>query len=95
MGASAVKYKLGARAGKYKLGAKAGKYKLWARAGDKQRAGGREIQILFQLQYNIYAYFRSSLPEVFLVKRVLKNKQTIYKRTPMPKCDFNKVAKQL
>ena len=28
-------------------------------------------------------------------KRCSENKQQIYRRTPMPKCDFNKVAKQL
>ena len=35
-----------------------------------------------------YSKHRSSHPEVFSVKGV-------YRRTPMPKCDFNKVAKQL
>ena len=30
-----------------------------------------------------------------LVKRCSKNMQQIYKTTSMPKCDFNKVAKQL
>ena len=28
-------------------------------------------------------------------KRCSENKQQIYRRTPMPKCDFNEVAKQL
>ena len=28
-------------------------------------------------------------------KRCSENTQQIYRRTPMPKCDFNKVAKQL
>ena len=28
-------------------------------------------------------------------KRCSENMQQIYKRTPMPKCGFNKVAKQL
>ena len=37
-----------------------------------------------------FSYFKNSQPEVFLGKRVLK----IY-RTPMTKCDFNKVALQL
>ena len=37
---------------------------------------------------------RSSHLEVFLRKVVLtENMQLIYRRTPMPKCDFNKVAK--
>ena len=30
-----------------------------------------------------------------LRKRCSENMQQIYKRTPMPKCDFNKDAKQL
>ena len=30
-----------------------------------------------------------------LRKRCSKNMQQIYRRTPIPKCDFNKVAKQL
>ena len=29
-----------------------------------------------------------------LRKRCSENMQQIYRRTPMPKCDFNKVAKQ-
>ena len=29
-----------------------------------------------------------------LIKRCSENLQQIYRRTPMPKCDFNKVAKQ-
>ena len=28
-------------------------------------------------------------------KRCSENMQQVYRRTPMPKCDFNKVAKQL
>ena len=39
--------------------------------------------------------FRSSRPQVFLRKVVLKNTQQIYRRTPIPKCDFNKVALHL
>ena len=35
--------------------------------------------------------FRSSYPEVFLI-RCSENMQQICQRTPMPKCDFNKVA---
>ena len=30
-----------------------------------------------------------------LKKRYSENMQQIYRRTPMPKCDFNKVALQL
>ena len=38
---------------------------------------------------------RSNHPEVFLKKRCSENMQQIYMRTSIPKCDFNKVAKQL
>ena len=34
-------------------------------------------------------------PREVLNKRCSKNMQQSYGRTPMPKCDFNKVAKQL
>ena len=34
-------------------------------------------------------------PRGVLEKRCSENMQQIYRRTPMPKCDFNKVAKQL
>ena len=34
-------------------------------------------------------------PRGVLRKRCSKNMQQIYRRTPMPKCDFSKVAKQL
>ena len=73
------------------------------------------IRNLYETNKTLY---RSSRPEVFLKKGVLKicskftgehpcrsvisikfffsdNMQQIYKRIPMPKCDFNKVAKQL
>ena len=44
---------------------------------------------------DVLALFRNSHPEVFLGKGVLKIYKQIYRRTPMPKYDFNKVAKQL
>ena len=34
-------------------------------------------------------------PRGVLKKRCSENMQQIYRRTPMPKCDFNKVAIQL
>ena len=43
----------------------------------------------------IFEVYRNSPSEVFLGKGVLKKKQQIDRRTPMPKCDFNKVVKQL
>ena len=39
--------------------------------------------------------FRSSPPEMFLGKRCSEKMQQIYRRTPMSKCDFNKVVLQL
>ena len=39
--------------------------------------------------------FRSSHPEVFLEKFVLKICNKIYRRTPMPKCNFNKITLQI
>ena len=47
------------------------------------------------LSFKLAATIRSNPPEEFLGKRCCKNMQQIYRRTPMPKCDFNKVAKQL
>ena len=43
----------------------------------------------------IYKVYRSSPPQVFLEKVVLKKRQQIYKKTHMPKCDFNNIALQL
>ena len=39
--------------------------------------------------------FQKQPPRGIPRKRCSENMQQIYKRTPMPKCDFNKVAKQL
>ena len=41
------------------------------------------------------ALLRSSQPRGVPRKRCSENMQRIHRRTPMPKCDFNKVAKQL
>ena len=43
----------------------------------------------------VFFVFRSSPSEVFLGKGFSENMQQNYRRTPMPKCDFNKVAEQL
>ena len=40
-------------------------------------------------------YIRKQPTRSVLKKRCSENKQQIYRRTPMPKCEFNKVAKQL
>ena len=39
-------------------------------------------------------YFVKQPPRGVPRKRCSENMQQIYRRTPMPKCDFNKVAKQ-
>ena len=41
-----------------------------------------------------YWIFQKQPPRGVLKKRCSENIQQIYRRTPMPKCDFNKVAKQ-
>ena len=43
--------------------------------------------------YHRYFDDRSSPPLGVLIKRCSENMQLIYKRTPIPKCDFNKVVK--
>ena len=39
--------------------------------------------------------FQKQLPRGVPRKRCSENMQQIYRRTPMPKCSFNKIAKQL
>ena len=43
----------------------------------------------------IAANFQKDLSRVVLRKRCSENMQQIYRRTPLPKCDFNKIEKQL
>ena len=47
------------------------------------------------LQQCFESLYRSSRPEVFLGKRVLKIYSKFTGEKPMSKCDFNKVAMQL
>ena len=47
------------------------------------------------IHFTIHKQFRSNHPKVFLEKHVLKICSKFTGRTPMPKCDFNKVAKEL
>ena len=42
-----------------------------------------------------YCYIQKQPARCVFRKRCSENIQQIYRRTPMPKCDFNKVAKQL
>ena len=44
------------------------------------------------LQRKMWSSYRSSPPEVFLEKRCSENRQQIYRRAPMPNCDFNRAA---
>ena len=53
-------------------------------------------------RYNIYCWYKETYtniqkqpPRGVPRKKCSENMQQIYRRTPMPKCDFNKVAKQL
>ena len=44
---------------------------------------------------NLSTYYHKQWFRGVLKKRCSEKMQQIYRRTPMPKCDFNKVAKQL
>ena len=44
---------------------------------------------------NVFNSDQEQPPRGVLSKRCSENMQRIYRRTPMLKCDFNKVAKQL
>ena len=51
--------------------------------------------VIFGSNQKIYIYYiQKQSPTGVLKKRCSGNMQQIYRRTPMPKCDFNKVAKQ-
>ena len=55
----------------------------------------KELLIVDLWQNPKYDSTEAAPPEVFLWKDVLQNIQQLYTRTLMPKCDFNKAAKQL
>ena len=40
-------------------------------------------------------YLKKQPPGDVLEKKCSENMQQLYRRSPMPKCDFNKVAKQI
>ena len=46
-------------------------------------------------KHNLEALLQKQPSTSILRKRCSENMQQIYGRTPIPKCDFNKVAKQL
>ena len=48
-----------------------------------------------ELKYISYQNIQKQTSRGVRKKRWSENMQQIYKRTPMPKCDFNKVAQQL
>ena len=48
-----------------------------------------------ELKYISYQNIQKQTSRGVRKKRCSENMQQIYKRTPMPKCDFNKVAQQL
>ena len=45
--------------------------------------------------FETYYKYQKQPPRGVLKKRCSENMQQTYTRTPMPKCDFNKVALQL
>ena len=51
--------------------------------------------VLKTLSENTYFYIEKQPSRGVLSKRCSENMLQIYRKTPMPKCDFNKVAKQL
>ena len=53
------------------------------------------MQAKESLTENISILFQKHPSIGVLIKRLSENMQQIYRRTPMSKCDFNKVAKQL
>ena len=55
---------------------------------------GKCINLLMIQNEEIWHYFRKQLLRGVPWKRCSKNMQQIYRRTPMPKRNFNKVAKQ-
>ena len=48
-----------------------------------------------ELNKYLTSYFDKQPSRGVLIERCSENMQQIYRRTPTPKCDFNKVAKQL
>ena len=56
-------------------------------------------QLLTEILNHLYSVKDSNIrkqpPEGVPRKRCSENMQQIYRRTPMPKCDFNKAALQL
>ena len=46
------------------------------------------------IQIPVWITFQKQPSRGVLIKRCSENMQQIYRRTSMPKCDFNKVAKQ-
>ena len=63
------------------------------------------FHVFTQKRYGLVKYFDTVRPTLLFVikisrsrgvlrKRCSENMQQIYRRTPMPKCDFNKVALQ-
>ena len=53
------------------------------------------MQLFCRIPVNDLSWIRSSRTEVFLRKGILKICTKFTEKPPMPKCDFNKVAKQL
>ena len=54
----------------------------------------KHLSLIFGFAFPV-STLRKQHPRCVLRKRCSKNIQQIYRRTSMPKCDVNKVAKQL
>ena len=54
-----------------------------------------QVHYIFCNYYLILSYFQKQPFRGFLRKRCSENMQQNYRRSPMPKCDFNNVAFQL
>ena len=52
------------------------------------------IKVKKSLNRNVIRKIQKQVSKDVLRRKCSENMQQIYRRTPMPKCDFNKVAKQ-
>ena len=52
-------------------------------------------RFLICVYFEVKLFLQKQPPRGVLKKRCSENAQQIYRRTPIPKCDFNKNAKQI
>ena len=53
------------------------------------------LVVIYDYYNNTFIPIQKQPPKGCSKKRCSENMQQIYRRTPMPKCDFNKVALQI